>query len=222
MEAVGQLTGGIAHDFNNMLAIIIGSLDLARLRIDEPRRVLRLIDQAMEGAQRATALTQRLLAFARRQTLDPQPTDPNRLIDTMLDLLSRSLGETIHLETALDPETWPLFVDPGQLEQAVLNLSINARDAMPDGGDLIVRAENIVGDDQEKCVSISVADTGEGMSEETLKRAFEPFYSTKAVGHGTGLGLAQVYGFATQCGGKVNIDSALGQGTTVTITLPRA
>ncbi|MBK6704310.1 MAG: ATP-binding protein [Caulobacteraceae bacterium] len=182
-------------------------------------RTMEAVSQALE---RGSGLTRQLLAFARREPLKLERIDTTQALESAHGLIRSSIKDHIRFEMQITPGLWAVKADRNQLEVALLNLAVNARDAMPEGGDLLMQAENIVGDDQEKCVAISVADNGEGMSEDTLARAFEPFFSTKAAGHGTGLGLAQVYGFATQCGGKVNIDSAVGQGTTVTITLPRA
>lgn len=219
LEALGTLTSGVAHDFNNLLAAIGGGIRLLERQNEERMRTMEAVSQALE---RGSGLTRQLLAFARREPLKLERIDTQVALESAHGLIRSSIKDNIRFEMHVTPGLWAVKADRNQLEVALLNLAVNARDAMPSGGDLVVQAENIVGDDQEKCVSISVADSGEGMSEETLARAFEPFYSTKAAGHGTGLGLAQVYGFATQCGGKVNIDSALGQGTTVTITLPRA
>jgi signal transduction histidine kinase len=229
MEAVGQLTGGIAHDFNNMLAIILGNLDLAERRVEEPDRVRRAIDNAREGAMRAAQLTQRLLAFGRRQSLAPRVVDANALILGMADLMSRTLGAKIELETALADDLWRCFADAVQLESAILNLAINARDAMPDGGTVTIATANLrrslaacdESNPGSDFVSISVRDTGHGMSEDVAARAFEPFFTTKAVGRGTGLGLSQVYGFVTQSGGTLELTSTPDQGTTIVILLPR-
>jgi PAS domain S-box-containing protein len=232
MEAVGQLTGGIAHDFNNMLAVIIGGLNLIQRRLSRgDTNVERLISNAMEGAERAAALTKRLLAFSRQQPLDPKTVDANRLIEAMTELLSRTLGETIAVETLLAHDLWTIQADPAQLESAILNLSVNARDAMPSGGKLTIETANITingagGDEQGippgDYVHLAVTDTGEGMSEETIARAFDPFFTTKPVGKGTGLGLSQVYGFVRQSGGHVRLQSRLGVGTSLSIYLPRA
>ncbi|MEQ1490611.1 MAG: MASE1 domain-containing protein [Terricaulis sp.] len=219
LEALGTLTSGVAHDFNNLLAAIGGGIRLLERQNEERVRTMQAVNQALE---RGSGLTQQLLAFARREPLKLERIDTTQALESAHGLIRSSIKDHIRFEMQITPGLWAVKADRNQLEVALLNLAVNARDAMPEGGDLLVQAENIVADDQEKCVAISVADTGEGMSQETLARAFEPFYSTKAAGHGTGLGLAQVYGFATQCGGRVNIDSAVGQGTTVTITLPRA
>lgn len=232
MEAVGQLTGGIAHDFNNMLATVIGPLDLLAMRVgDEDERSKRYIDMAIEGARRAALLTQRLLAFSRQQPLQPVPVDANRLVAGMSDLLVHSLGSSIRLQTVLAAELWSTFADVNQLENVVLNLAVNARDAMPGGGRLTVETSNCtLPDDSSQVhagipagdyVLISVADNGSGMSPEVIGKAFDPFFTTKKVGQGTGLGLSQVYGFVKQSAGHVRIVSALGEGTTVRVYLPR-
>ncbi|HEU4969347.1 CHASE domain-containing protein [Sphingomonas sp.] len=229
MEAIGQLTGGIAHDFNNMLAIILGNLDLAERRLEEPDRVRRAIGHAREGAMRAAQLTQRLLAFGRRQALAPRVVDANALILGMAELMRRALGKEVRLETVLADDLWRCFVDAVQLESAILNLAINARDAMPDGGAVTIATANMrrsTGAQSESgqssdFVSISVRDTGCGMSEDVAARAFEPFFTTKDVGRGTGLGLSQVYGFVSQSGGTLELTSAPERGTTVVILLPR-
>lgn len=219
LEALGTLTSGVAHDFNNLLASIAGGLRTLDRQNEERMRTMEALGQALD---RGTGLTRQLLAFARREPLKLERIDTNVALDSAHGIIAASMRDNIRFEMHVTPGLWPVKADRNQLEVALLNLAVNARDAMPDGGDLVIQAENIVADDQEKCVAISVADSGEGMTAETLARAFEPFFSTKAAGAGTGLGLAQVYGFATQCGGEVNIDSAPGQGTTVTITLPRA
>ncbi len=231
MEAVGQLTGGIAHDFNNMLAAVVGSLDLLSRRIgEEDARARRYVDAAMEGARRAAALTQRLLAFSRQQPLRPESVNANRLVQGMSDLLRRSLGPTIRLETSLARGIWKAFADPNQLENVILNLALNARDAMPQGGQLLIATSNSemptdvagqAGLEAGDYVRISVGDTGTGMSQEVAARAFDPFFTTKPVGQGTGLGLSQVYGFIRQSDGHVEIESVEGQGTTVRLYLPR-
>ncbi len=232
METVGQLTGGVAHDFNNLLQIVTGNLDILQRNLpkDEPR-LARAADAAMNGAQRAAVLTQRLLAFSRRQPLAPERVDPNRLIAGMSDLLHRSLGETIEMKIVQAARVWPVEVDTNQLENALLNLAINARDAMPEGGKLTIEAANTHLDshytarDAEvtpgQYVLICVSDTGSGMDDDTLAHAFEPFFTTKDVGRGTGLGLSMVYGFIRQSGGHVRIYSEIGHGTTVKIYLPR-
>ena len=229
MEAVGQLTGGIAHDFNNMLAVVVGGIDLAQRRLNGPRReVLNHLQNAMEGATRAAALTRRLLSFARSEPLLPERVDSRDLIQGMSDLLDRTLGERIRVEVDLAADTWPIYVDPHQLENAMVNLAVNARDAMEGQGAMRIATENItiaanaVGDIQAgEYVKISVSDTGCGMTTEVRERAFEPFFTTKPVGKGTGLGLSQIFGFAHQSGGEVGIESELGRGTIVSIYLPR-
>jgi signal transduction histidine kinase/CheY-like chemotaxis protein len=230
MEAVGQLTGGIAHDFNNMLAVVVGGIDLARRRLNGPKReVLGHLNNAMEGATRAAALTRRLLSFARSEPLLPESVDPTELVSGMSDLLDRTLGERIQVQVDLDPDTWPIHVDAHQLENAIVNLAVNARDAMDGVGlmrittDNVTLAANQVGDIRAgDYVRISVIDTGCGMSEEVLDRAFEPFFTTKPVGKGTGLGLSQIFGFAHQSEGEVGIESEVGKGTAVSVYLPRS
>jgi signal transduction histidine kinase/ActR/RegA family two-component response regulator len=229
MEAVGQLTGGIAHDFNNMLAVVVGGIDLAQRRLNGPKReVLMHLQNAMEGATRAAALTRRLLSFARSEPLLPERVDSRGLIAGMSDLLDRTLGERIKVDVDVAPDTWPTYVDPHQLENAIVNLAVNARDAMDAQGAMRITTENVrlsaneVGDVQPgEYVKISVADSGCGMSPDVLERAFEPFFTTKPVGKGTGLGLSQIFGFAHQSGGEVGIESEVGKGTTVSIYLPR-
>ena len=229
MEVVGQLTGGIAHDFNNMLAVVVGGLDLAKRRLDGPRHdVERHLDNAMEGATRAAALTRRLLSFARSEPLNPEGVDSSALISGMSDLLDRTLGERIVIETDFEAEPWPVFVDPHQLENAILNLAVNARDAMEGTGTLRLATNNIALDADElpnaspgDYLRVSVSDTGCGMAPEIIERAFEPFFTTKPVGKGTGLGLSQIFGFARQSGGEVAIASRAGEGTTVSLYLPR-
>jgi PAS domain S-box-containing protein len=235
MEGIGHLTGGVAHDFNNLLTIIIGNLEtLQRVAQEEhadPARLIRLAGNAMRGAERAAALTQRLLAFSRQQPLQPKLLDVSKLIGGMADLLRQSLGEHISIETVLAAELWRAYADPNQLEVAILNLTVNARDAMPDGGKLTIETANIdVGEQPAdpgievmpgQYVVVTVTDTGTGMSPDVLERAFEPFFTTKDVGAGTGLGLSQVYGFVKQSGGHVGIDSEVGKGTRVRLYLPR-
>jgi len=230
MEAVGQLTGGVAHDFNNLLTIIIGNIGIAKRGVVEARAE-RALDNALVGAERAAQLTQRLLAFSRLQPLNPRAVDTNRLILGMSDLLTRSLGERIELETISGAGLWKVEVDGSELEATMLNLALNARDAMPEGGKLTIETSNAYLDD-EYCrqhsgiepgqyVLISVTDNGVGMDRNTADRAFEPFFTTKEAGKGTGLGLSQVYGFMKQSGGHVKIYSERGQGTTVKLYLPR-
>ena len=229
MEAVGQLTGGIAHDFNNMLAVVVGGIDLARRRLNGPRReVMAHLTNAMEGATRAAALTRRLLSFARSEPLLPERVDSSELVTGMSDLLDRTLGERIIVELAIDPDTWPIFVDPHQLENAIVNLAVNARDAMEGTGTMRIATSNLtlaaneVGDIRGgEYVRFAVTDTGCGMAPEVKERAFEPFFTTKPVGKGTGLGLSQIFGFAHQSDGEVGIESEEGAGTTVSIYLPR-
>jgi len=232
IEAIGQLTGGIAHDFNNMLAIIVGSLSLIERRIERgDRDIGKYVTAAQEGAQRAASLTQRLLAFARKQPLSPQTIDPNRFVSGMSELLQRTLTEAIQIETVLGAGLWKTHADAAQLENALVNLAVNGRDAMPEGGKLTIETANTsldpgyaaehVGIPAGQYVLIAVTDTGTGMSPETANRVFEPFFTTKAVGKGSGLGLSQVYGFVRQSGGHVKIYSEVGQGTTVKIYLPR-
>ncbi|MCW3835951.1 CHASE3 domain-containing protein [Sphingomonas canadensis] len=232
MESIGQLTGGIAHDFNNMLAVVIGSLDMAKRRLaQDPARAEASIDAAMQGAERAAQLTQRLLAFARRQPLAPSAIDVNRLVGGMSELLRRTIGETVRLETVLAGGLWPAFVDSGQLENALVNLCVNGRDAMDGAGRLTIETANAHLDDEYarvhdevaagQYVMISVTDTGCGMPADVAERAFDPFYTTKEVGKGTGLGLSQVYGFVKQSGGHVKIYSEIGVGTVVKLYLPR-
>ncbi|MDB5375236.1 MAG: domain S-box protein [Belnapia sp.] len=227
MEAVGQLTGGIAHDFNNLLTGIIGSLALLKKRVAEGRaaEVGRYVEAATTSAQRAAALTQRLLAFARRQPLDPRPVDVAALLGSMEELLRRTIGEQIALAIDIEPPLQPTLCDPNQLENAILNLAINARDAMPEGGALRIHAEQARLDADDDLppgdyICISVTDTGVGMAPGVMARAFDPFFTTKPTGQGTGLGLSMIYGFVRQSGGDVRIRSAMGEGTTVRLCLP--
>nr|WP_229205798.1 PAS domain-containing hybrid sensor histidine kinase/response regulator [Duganella sp. Leaf126] len=232
MEAVGQLTGGLAHDFNNILAGISGSLELLKIRLAQGR--IADVERHLAGAQgavkRAASLTQRLLAFSRRQTLAPKPACVHRIVAGMQELIRGSVGPGIALETAVGASLWPTFVDVSQLENALLNLCINARDAMPDGGAIAIRADNLQLDEAAAVqrglavgdyVALSVRDTGVGMTADVSARAFEPFFTTKPMGQGTGLGLSMVYGFAGQSGGAVRIYSQPGQGTEVCLYLPR-
>jgi len=232
MEAVGQLTGGVAHDFNNLLQIIIGNLEtLQRALGDDSGRLQRSAANAMKGATRAATLTQRLLAFSRRQPLDPKPVNINSLVGGVSELLQRTLGEAIIIESVQAAGLWQVEIDANELESAILNLAVNARDAMPEGGKLTIETANAHIDEgyaashaevvPGQYVVVSVSDAGTGMDAETLAAAFEPFFTTKPVGKGTGLGLSQVYGFVKQSGGHVKIYSELGQGTTVKIYLPR-
>ncbi|MDD0995016.1 response regulator [Pseudomonas sp. TNT2022 ID1044] len=233
MEAVGQLTGGIAHDFNNMLTGIIGSLELLRRRLARGRTddLESLIDLGVTSANRAAGLTHRLLAFSRRQSLDSKPVEMNTLVVSMGELLQRSIDESIRLEMQLSDQLWVAEADPNQLESALLNLVINARDAMPDGGKLVVTTSNqrlekpftdlhsnlTPGD----YVTLSVSDNGCGMPQSTINRAFDPFFTTKPIGQGTGLGLSMIYGFSKQSRGHVAIQSDVGEGTTMSLYLPR-
>jgi signal transduction histidine kinase len=232
MEAIGQLTGGIAHDFNNLLAGITGSLEMLRSRLSQGRvgEIDRYVTAAQGAAKRAAALTHRLLAFARRQTLDPRPVDTNRLIADMEDLIRRTMGPSITVENIGAGGLWTILVDPNQLENVLLNLCINARDAMVDGGKLTIETGNRWLDDRSarardlppgQYVSICVSDTGTGMSPEVIARAFDPFFTTKPLGAGTGLGLSMTYGFARQSGGQVQIYSEVGKGAMVCLYLPR-
>jgi PAS domain S-box-containing protein len=232
MEAVGQLTGGLAHDFNNLLAGISGSLELMQTRLAQGRfkDVERYMAAAQGASKRAAALTHRLLAFSRRQTLDPRPTNVDRLARGMHDLIQRTVGPGIALEVVESPEAWPALVDPSQLENALLNLCLNARDAMPEGGRITVETANRTLDartarrhdmPEGEYVRLRVTDTGTGMAHEVIARVFEPFFTTKPLGQGTGLGLSMIYGFAQQSGGQVRIASTLGEGTTVSLYLPR-
>ncbi|RAI43069.1 ATP-binding protein [Rhodoplanes roseus] len=234
MEAVGQLTGGIAHDFNNLLTVVIGNLGMLRNRVahlDDPR-LIRNVEAALDGAGRAAQLTSRLLAFSRQSPLQPSVVNANRLITGMMDLLTRTLGETIQLETELSEHLWRIEVDPHLLESALLNLAVNARDSMPEGGRLRLCTANVsvsealaqtFGKELQpgEYVSVAVSDAGHGMPPDVKARVFEPFYTTKPVGQGTGLGLAQVYGFVKQSGGHITIDSEVDCGTTVRLYFPR-
>jgi PAS domain S-box-containing protein len=232
MEAIGQLTGGIAHDFNNLLAGISGSLELLERRIGQGRiaGIERYIDTAQGSTRRAAALTQRLLAFSRRQTLDPKPTDVNKLINGMEDLIRRTVGPAVSLEVVGAGGLWLTKVDPSQLENAVLNLSLNARDAMPDGGRITIETSNKWLDDRSakerelppgQYVSLCVTDTGTGMTADIISQIFDPFFTTKPLGQGTGLGLSMIHGFVRQSGGQVRVYSEVGAGTTMCIDLPR-
>jgi PAS domain S-box-containing protein len=228
MEAVGQLTGGVAHDFNNLLTAVLGSLELVRKRVPQDEKVLKLIDNAMEGARRGATLTQRMLAFARRQLLEPELVEVPRLVESMTDLLDRTLGPSIAIRTDFPPHMPPVLIDANQLEMALLNLAVNARDAMPRGGPITISGEVRQLDEPEgglpagRYVRLSVADRGHGMDAETLARAREPFFTTKGVGKGTGLGLSMVHGLAEQSGGRLVIESAVDRGTTASLWLPVA
>ena len=233
MEAIGQLTGGVAHDFNNLLTVIFGNLETLQRRLPEKDDddLRRLVEGAIRGATRAAQLTHRLLAFSRRQPLEPKPVNLNRLVAAASELLQRTLGERVAVETVLGAGLWWVQVDPSQLESALLNLAVNARDAMPEGGKLTIETANTYLDEAYAAgqddlapgqyVLLAVSDTGTGMSKEIIVRAFEPFFTTKAPGEGTGLGLSQVYGFIKQSGGHVKIYSEPGEGTTVKLYLPR-
>jgi PAS domain S-box-containing protein len=234
MEAIGQLTGGIAHDFNNLLTGILGSLDLVRRRVEAEKfaDIARFMDAASNSAKSAAALTHRLLAFARRQSLDSRPNDLNRLVTSMEDLLKRTLGERIELQCVLADDLWTALTDANQVESALLNLAINARDAMPNGGRLTIETVNVQLDKAYSSlhediqpgdyVAVSVSDTGVGMSPDVLAKAVDPFFTTKPPGEGTGLGLSGIYGFAKQSCGHLRIYSEVGHGTTVKLYLPRA
>jgi two-component system, NtrC family, sensor kinase len=236
LEAVGQLTGGVAHDFNNLLTIIIGNLEFAQRQLDSwsdgaQVKLARRVDNAMHGARRAATLTKRLLAFSRQQPLNPTALDVNRLLNGLSEFLRRSLGEEISLEIVGGGGVWPVEADAAELEAAVLNLALNARDAMPGGGKLTIEAGNSYLDEAYcrqypdvtpgQYVQIAVTDTGTGMTRDVVERAFEPFFTTKPSGQGTGLGLSQVYGFVKQSGGHVKIYSEVGEGTTIKVYLPR-
>jgi signal transduction histidine kinase len=227
METVGQLTGGLAHDFNNLLTPVIGNLQRVQEQLNEQPKLRRQVLQALAAAERAASITQRLLAFSRKQALHPQTVAVNELIEGMQDLLSFSVGETIRIELHLQADLWPVVIDPEQLENALMNLVLNSRDAMPDGGSLQITTahrhlaespDNAAGD----YVELGVQDSGCGMSDEVIARVFEPFYTTKAVGVGSGLGLSMVYGFIKQSGGHIHIDSVPEQGTRIHLYLPRA
>ena len=233
MEAVGRLTGGIAHDFNNMLAVVLGNLDLLLRRFpDADPKLIRSVSMAQEGAKRAAALTQRLLAFSRMQPLDPRSADIAKSVTDMSDLLRRTLGETISIETIRGAGLWRAHIDVGQLETALVNLAVNARDAMPDGGRLTIETANAYLDRTYtnsvedvvpgQYVLVAVSDTGTGMAPDIIDKVFEPFFTTKPVGQGTGLGLSQVQGFIKQSGGHVSIYSEIGHGTTIKLYLPRS
>lgn len=238
MEAIGQLTGGVAHDFNNLLTVVMGGLEAIQKHValigpsGPAQRIERAASLSMQGAQKAATLTKRLLAFARRQPLDPKPIDAGQLVTGLADMLQRVLGETVRLETVNGAGLWLTQADPGELENALMNLAINARDAMPDGGRLTIETSNAFLDHDYveaitepvsagQYVLIAVSDTGSGIPEDVLAQVFEPFFTTKDVGKGTGLGLSQVYGFVRQSSGHISIYSELGEGTSVKIYLPR-
>jgi signal transduction histidine kinase len=226
MESLGQLTGGVAHDFNNLLMAVLGNLELLKKRLPENPALRRLVDGAITGAERGASLTRRMLAFARRQDLQPATVQLSSLVEGMEDMLRRALGPSINIETAVDASLPPVRVDPHQFELALLNLALNARDAMPDGGRLTIAAHReeynalVPGLSSGDHVSILVTDSGSGMDEPTLKRATEPFFTTKGVGKGTGLGLPMVHGLVAQSGGAMRIASEVGQGTSVRLWLP--
>ena len=230
MEALGQLTGGIAHDFNNLLTAIIGNLELARRRQGGDPQMANLLQAAVSAAERGATLVRDLLAFARRQPLEPKQVNVAGLIDDALKILNQTIRPEIRLLTRAEPGLWPAWVDPNQLELAILNLALNARDAMPGGGRLQICCENRHVEAQNApsdfgagdFVVVTISDTGTGMSEATLARAFEPFFTTKEPGHGSGLGLSMVHGFAQQSGGAVQIFSSVGEGTHVKLWLPCA
>jgi signal transduction histidine kinase len=229
MEAVGQLTGGVAHDFNNLLTVVIGNLAFIERRAGDNDGVRQLAAAARQAADRGAKLTAQLLAFSRRQRLNPTVIHADHLVHEFLGLIRRAVGGAIEVKLITDEQLWPCQVDPAQLETALLNLTLNGRDAMPDGGMLEIAARNVVLEETTVAglasgpyVSLSVTDTGCGISPETLDRVFEPFFTTKEVGKGTGLGLSMVYGFVKQSGGQVTIESTVGVGTTVTLYLPKA
>ena len=229
MDAIGQLTGGVAHDFNNLLMAVLGSLELAKKRVSGDSSVIRLLDNAIQGAQRGSALTQRMLAFARRQSLDPKPVDLGDLVHGMVELLQRSIGPRVHIETSFPPALAPVQADENQLELALLNLTVNARDASPEGGTIGISGREETVDMRHptrlapgRYICLAVADHGEGMDAETLARATEPFFTTKGVGKGTGLGLPMVHGMAEQIGGRFILKSHKGEGTVAEIWLPCA
>jgi signal transduction histidine kinase len=228
MEVIGQMTGGVAHDFNNLLTAVLGNLELAARR-GKDENIRRYLAGATQAAQRGAKITSQLLAFSRTQRLQTQPIDLNAIVTAMGDLLFRTIGATVRIETILERSLWPATADPSQIESVILNLAVNGRDAMPDGGRLTIATVNVPHGDRSKpaelppgdYISVCVSDTGAGMTEEVLRKAFEPFFTTKPVGSGTGLGLSQVYGIAKQTGGTVAIDTQVGKGTTVRVYLPR-
>jgi signal transduction histidine kinase len=223
MEAIGQLTGGFAHDFNNLLTVVIGNLDIVQRKGGAGETVNRAVRNAVAGAEKAALLTQQLLAFARKQPLQPQVVDPNDLATRMGGLFGRTLKDAISLRFDLAPDAWPVLADQNQLESAMLNLLVNARDALPDGGRITVATRNIeAAGEYGDCVALAITDTGTGMTDDVKARVFEPFFTTKPLGLGTGLGLSQVHGFMAQSGGRLLLDSAPGEGTTVALHLPRA
>jgi signal transduction histidine kinase/CheY-like chemotaxis protein len=229
LEAVGQLTSGVAHDFNNLLTVVIGTVRMLRKRITDSE-ALRMLTMMSEAAERGAKLTAQLLAFSRRQKLEPKPVDLNDTVTSMRDMLQSTMGGSVRIETVLSPRLWPALIDPTQIELVILNLAINARDAMEVGGTLIIETANVTLASPQRAeepapgsyVMLSVSDNGFGMTEEVLARAIEPFFTTKEVGKGSGLGLSQVFGLAKQSGGGVRIDTQLGEGTSVKVYLPRA
>ena len=232
LEAVSQVTGAMAHDFNNLLTVIIGSLDMLEPELKSHPKAQHWAGLALRGSLQAAELTRQLLAFSRRQTLEPQVVSLNELVSSSTQLLSRTLGERIKIKLILADDLWPVFADPAEVKSSLANLSINAHDAMPEGGHLTIETANKTLDKRYSknhpeavpgdYVMLAVSDTGKGMPPEILERVFEPFFTTKAKGRGTGLGLSKVYGFAGQSGGHVEIHSEVGRGTTVRIYLPRA
>lgn len=228
MEVIGQMTGGVAHDFNNLLTAVLGNLELATRR-GKDENIWRYLEGATQAARRGAKITSQLLAFSRTQRLQTEPIDLNAIVTAMGDMLFRTIGATVSVETIMESQLWQATADPSQVESVILNLAVNARDAMPDGGRLIITTANVPHGDRSKpaelasgdYVSVSVSDTGTGMTEDVLRKAFEPFFTTKPVGSGTGLGLSQVYGIAKQTGGTVAIDTQVGRGTTVRVYLPR-
>jgi nitrogen-specific signal transduction histidine kinase len=230
LEAIGQLTGGVAHDFNNLLTVVIGQTESIILAAGDNERIVRMAQSAQRVAERGAQLTAQLLAFARRQRLHPEPVMLHRSMAATSELIRRAVGEAITLDVEADPDLWPSLVDPAQFESAVINLALNARDAMPEGGRLTIAMRNAAVAEVEArhldlatgdYVVVSVADTGQGMSDEVKRHCFEPFYTTKDVGKGTGLGLSQVYGFTRQSGGTATVESVVGKGTTIAMYLPR-
>jgi signal transduction histidine kinase/CheY-like chemotaxis protein len=228
MEVIGQMTGGVAHDFNNLLTAVLGNLELATRR-GKDDNIRRYLEGATQAAHRGARITSQLLAFSRTQRLQTEPIDLNAIVTAMGDLLFRTIGATVRIETVLERQLWPATADPSQIESVILNLAVNGRDAMPEGGRLTIATANVSKEDRSKpaelppadFVCVSVSDTGSGMTDEVLSKAFEPFFTTKPVGSGTGLGLSQVYGIAKQTGGTVSIDTHVGTGTTVRVYLPR-
>ena len=229
METVGQLTGGVAHDFNNLLGVVQGNIELARETCADVTAA-RHLETAICAVERGAKLTHQLLAFSRKQQLHPEPVNPRKLLDGMADLLRQAVGETIQITISTDPDSWNSMVDPHQLENAILNLALNAKDAMPNGGNLLIAVANVRADHsnsvneielvQGEYIQITVTDSGTGMTRETLEKACEPFFTTKEVGSGTGLGLSMIHGFINQSGGRIKLSSELGKGTTVSLYLP--